>query len=181
MWSFSWVNLKASAADTLPMWANSYKDTVGEIQLQDNTSPYWLFLFLLNSHLRLGWNFFFLFKNHQEIKIFWKKMFYQSDILSYFFHGRLYCSVDAVDFGIQVLVFRVVFGLSKAVSGHTVTLTHSSLALVVGGCRETRNETIWGTFLNTCQLVMCSKWQCEGVSHNREGICLEIKRLFLTV
>lgn len=47
-----------------------------------------------------------------------------------------FCSVHTVDFGIQVLVFRVVFGLSKAVSRNSITLTHSSLALVVGSCRE---------------------------------------------
>lgn len=48
----------------------------------------------------------------------------------------LYNSVDTVDFGIQVLVFRVVCGLSKAVSRHPIALAHGSLALVVGGCGD---------------------------------------------
>lgn len=57
----------------------------------------------------------------------------------------LYNSVDTVDFGIQVLVFRVVFGLSEAVSGRPITLTHGSLALIVGACGdrvESGNEQI---------------------------------------
>lgn len=42
-----------------------------------------------------------------------------------------------MDFGIQVLVVGVVRGLSEAVGRHPVALAHSSLALVVGGCRDT--------------------------------------------
>lgn len=47
--------------------------------------------------------------------------------------------MDAVDFGIQVLVFRVVRGLSEAVSRRPVTLAHSSLALVIGRCRHRKS------------------------------------------
>lgn len=45
-------------------------------------------------------------------------------------------SVDTLDFGIHVLVVRVVCGPGKAVSGHPVTLAHGGLALIVGRCRD---------------------------------------------
>lgn len=51
-------------------------------------------------------------------------------------------SVDTVDFGIQVLVFRVVRRLSEAVSCHPVTLAHSSLALVIGHCTDTGSHSL---------------------------------------
>lgn len=48
------------------------------------------------------------------------------------------CSSDAtVDIAIQVLVFRVVRGLSEAVSRHPIALAHGGLAPVVGRCGET--------------------------------------------
>lgn len=52
----------------------------------------------------------------------------------------LYNSVDTVDFGVQVLVLRLVRALSKAVSRHPVALTHRSLALVVDSCRERKSH-----------------------------------------
>lgn len=48
------------------------------------------------------------------------------------------CSSDATeDIAIQVLVFRVVRGLSEAVSRHPIALAHGGLAPVVGRCGET--------------------------------------------
>lgn len=46
-------------------------------------------------------------------------------------------SVATVDTAVQVLVFRVVRGLSEAVSRHPITLAHGRLAPVVGRCGET--------------------------------------------
>lgn len=63
----------------------------------------------------------------------------------FFFLCELYNSVDTLDFGIHVLVVRVVFGLSKAVSRHPIALTHGSLALIIGSCGdrvESGNEQI---------------------------------------
>lgn len=48
----------------------------------------------------------------------------------------LHNSVDAVDFGIQVFVFRLVFSISEAVSSVPITLARGSLALIVGGCGD---------------------------------------------
>lgn len=50
--------------------------------------------------------------------------------------------MDTVDFGIQVLVFRVVRRLSEAVSRHPVALAHSSLALVIGCCTDTGSHSL---------------------------------------
>lgn len=58
-----------------------------------------------------------------------------------FFPCVLYNSVDTVDFGIQVLVFRVVRSLSKAESRRPIALAHRGLALLVGGCGGDRVES----------------------------------------
>lgn len=46
-------------------------------------------------------------------------------------------SVDTVNSGVHVLVFRVVLEFGKAFGYHTITVAHHSLALIIGSCRHT--------------------------------------------
>ena len=52
----------------------------------------------------------------------------------------LHNSVDTVDFGVQILVVRVVRALGEAVRCHAVALAHGRLTLVVCCCGDNDND-----------------------------------------